>query len=210
MTRYIFGPLTGVLLLFGAAGPQAYASQDDGPLRVLGLSVGQSAADIAPALSETPFKPAEREARKEKTRSASLKQSRFVTDAGDALVFDIASRNGGFTQGRIIGLNYAPVRADDGIALEKKLRAKFGKPLVGYALGNDSHLYVWEQPAPEQSRDFGALLTVSLETGETPVLKISQFSRPAALSGTVAAPVRRAAGRKPAGAAKEGFAGPVD
>ena len=176
--RNIILPTITSVLLWGALMPVSALAKDDGPLTVMGLSVGQNAVDIAGALSKTDFKAADARPRKGRRESAKRQQLRYETEAGDKISFEIAARQGAFTEGHIIGLNYTSSIADDAIVLERKLRTKFGKPLASFKLTGESHLYVWEQPAPKQSRDFGPLLSVSLKTGDAPALKISQFSRP--------------------------------
>ena len=208
--HFFLRPAIASVLLWGAVTPAAISSEDEAPLTVLGLSIGQSAADILPALSKTDFKPAQKNARKGRSSSAKLKQFGYETATGDKVVFEIAARQGGFDAGLIIGLNYAPARPDEAIALERKLRAKLGKPLANFSLAGDSRLYVWERPAPQQSRDFGPLMSVSLETGDSPALKINQFSRADIVAGVKKQPSRFAAAPKRGARAPAAAFGPVD
>jgi len=108
--HFFLRPAIASVLLWGAVTPAAISSEDEAPLTVLGLSIGQSAADILPALSKTDFKPAQQNARKGRSSSAKLKQFGYETATGDKVVFEIAARQGGFDAGLIIGLNYAPAR----------------------------------------------------------------------------------------------------
>lgn len=203
--KYLASLILPVIVTGGSAQAQN-SKADPEPLTVLGLYIGQSESESFRALGATEFKRADAG----KRRSAGLtdadrRTESFETEQGDRLRVKLAGLNTGARAGRVVGIDYEPARADDGLALEARLKTKFGGPAVTYDLQGESRLYVWERPAPAQTKDFGPLLTVSLTTGDAPSLTMSQFSRPAK-AASAAAPASRAASRR----VRSVFTGPVD
>ena len=191
-------------------GSTAGAQPSQPALTVLGLYVGQPESEISTLLKASEFTPVTDKTRNRKSASEGIKAvHRFETPEGDRIRLNIAERKNSFGSGRIVGLRYEPARKDDGVALEARLISEFGAPQAVYTLEGDERLYAWERPAPEQSRDFGPLMSISLQTGDAPSLTINQFSR----SGFAvpASASRRAAGTgKAAVNRSNSLAGPVD
>lgn len=177
----------------------AALAQDDNGLQILGLHIGQADAGISDILFENGFTPKlQTQNTRRKAGSDRFPDQQFETPRGDRLSLKLGAPEDKTGPARIVSIHYAPMGRDAGLALEKRLRGQFGAPAARYAMENESHLYVWERPAPVQSREFGPLMSVSLKTGETPKLSMSQFSRPAAFatSSAEAAPKRAAPAKR--------------
>ncbi len=190
--------------------PAAQSSAPENAFSIMGLYIGQSVADSSAVLSETDFKPLnETRRRSGKAAIVPAPARRFDTDRGDRLTLKIGELENSFGSGRLIAIDYAPVGPDESLRLESRLKTQMGAPLAAYNLGDEDRLYVWERPAPEQSRDFGSLMTISLKTGDAPVLSVNQFSRSESFAASAGSALRAArAPRKSAGFSSP--SGPVD
>lgn len=176
--------------------------------------MGQSDAAIADILLKNGFTPREATQNpRSKTRSNRYSHQQFETPGGDKLDVQIGTPDNNTGPGQIVSIHYAPASEDDGLALEKRLRTQFGAPLARYSLENETQLFVWERPAPVQSREFGPLMNISLRTGKSPKLSINQFNRPAGAGGVTPAAPRKAARAKARPAARQALivqSGPVN
>jgi hypothetical protein len=82
-----------------------------------------------------------------------------------------------------IGYNFGE-DIDAGARLKSNLTKRYGSPLARYPLSNDAEMLIWERIAPKQSRDFGPLMTISLTTGESGHIRLSQFTRGSTLKAS--------------------------
>lgn len=206
-------------LLCAMSGP---AGADE-PLQVLGIHIGMERA----AAEQTLRSRAEEDASFERDEAQERRRQDISAQNNIAAPLRYALRDEGaltleFTPSiqdpKVQSIDYQMSNDPDLAArIERQIMTQFGAPASVYRLAGEQSLKVWEIVAPEQSKDFGPLISIALTTydaDQSPSarLVLSQFNRPLITqtdtgASVQAAPAVTAIGSRPA--ARRGF-GPSD